>query len=114
MKASHGLLVYAKIMLAIFAGLAVFSLLAMARSFYRPLDPTPEKVATFKKLILLNSWILFAAVGGAVWALATRKYYMLIASAILFSFVLPPIVQYVRMSLALKKLPPSGDSRSVR
>jgi membrane associated rhomboid family serine protease len=99
-------------MLAIFIGLAAFSLVAMVRSFYRPLDPTPEKVARLKKSLLLNSWVMFAAVGVAIQARVSKEYYLLGASAILFSFVLPLIVHYFRLKTALRARSIPKDSSS--
>jgi membrane associated rhomboid family serine protease len=112
MSASPELVVFAKVMLAIFIGLAAFSLVAMVRSFYRPLDPTPEKVARLKKSLLLNSWVMFAAVGGAIQALVSKEYYLLGASALLFSFVLPLIVHYFRLKTALRARLMPKDSGS--
>jgi hypothetical protein len=100
-KASPELMVFARVMLAIFVCLSIWSLVAMVRSFYRPLDATPEKLAAFKKSLLLSSWIMFAAVASAINALVSKQYYLLGASAILFSFVLPLLVQYLRLKRAL-------------
>jgi membrane associated rhomboid family serine protease len=112
MKTSHELVGYARMMLSIFAGLAVFSLVAMLRSFYRPVDPTPETVARLRKLLLLNSWVMFAAVGGAIQAFVSKEYYLLGASALLFSFVLPVIVHYVRLKTAFRARSTPKDSGS--
>lgn len=103
MKASHELMVFARVMLAIFVSLAIWSLVAMVRSFYRPLDATPEKLAAFKKSLLLSSWIMLAAASVAINALVSKQYYLLGASAILFSFVLPLLVQYLRLRRALTR-----------
>ena len=102
MQASHGLMVYAKVMLTVFIGLGIFALAMMVRSFFRPLEPTPDKLAATKKSLLVSSWVLFAAIAGAINALASKQYYLLGASALLFSFVLPLIVQYMRLKAALK------------
>jgi hypothetical protein len=86
MQASHGLMVYAKVMLAIFIGLGIFSLAAMVRSFFRPLEATPEKLAAGKKSLMLCSWILVAAFASAVRAVSSKQYYYLLgASALLFT-----------------------------
>jgi hypothetical protein len=95
-------MVYAKVMLAIFIGLGIFSLTALFRSFFRPLEPTPKKLAATKKAFLVSSWILFAALANAVRAVISEQYYLLGASALLFSFVLPLIVQYLRLRAALR------------
>lgn len=89
-------------MLGIFIGLGVFSLVAMARSFYRPLDPTPEKANAVKKALMLNCWVLFAAFAVAINAMISQQYYLLGVSALLLSFVLPVIVHYVRLKKALR------------
>ena len=103
MKASPELMTFAKVMLAISVGLSMWSLLAIVRSFYRPLDATPEKLATFRKALLLNRWVVFGAVAVAINALVSKQFYLLGASAILFSFVLPVLVQYVRLKRALRR-----------
>jgi hypothetical protein len=100
-------MVFARVMLAIFIGLSIWSLVNVVRSFYRPLDATPEKLAAFKKSLLLSSWIMLAAVATAINALVSKQYYLLGASAILISFVLPLLAQYVRLKRAL-----SGHRRS--
>ncbi len=92
-------------MLGIFIALGVSSLAAMACSFYRPLDPTPEKVRALKRVLTLNCWILFAAVAVAINAIVSKEYYLLGASALLFTFVLPVIVHYIRLRNALRTLP---------
>lgn len=102
MEASHGFMVYAKVMLVIFIGLGIFSLALMVRSFFRSLAPTPKKLAATKKALVLSSWILFAAFASAINALNSKQYFLLGASALLFSFVLPLIVQYTRLKAALK------------
>ena len=88
-------------MLTIFIGLGVFSVVAMVRSFYRPLEATPEKLASTKKALLFSSWVMFAAVASAIEALVRGEYYLLGASAIVFSFVLPLWVHYFRLKAAL-------------
>lgn len=100
-KATPELMAFAKGMLALFVGLSIWSLSAMVRSFYRPLDATPEKLAASKKAVLLSSWVALAAVATATNALLSKQYYLLGASAILFSFVLPLLVHYVRLKRAL-------------
>lgn len=101
MKASHELMVFARVMLAIFVSLGIWSLVAMVRSFYRPLDATPEKLAALRKSLLFSSWIMFAAIATAINALVSKQYYLIGASALLFSFVLPLLVQYLRLKRAL-------------
>lgn len=89
-------------MLAIFIALGIFSLAMMVRSFFRPLEPTPQKLAATKKSLVLTGWIVFPALGIAINALASKQYYLLGASAILFSFVLPLVVQYSRLKAPMK------------
>jgi hypothetical protein len=110
MKANPELMLFAKIMLAIFLALGTFSLVLTIRSFYRPLDATHENATKFKKLLQLNWWIMFAAVGSAIHAVASEEYYMLGGSALLFSFVLPILVQYIRMKKALRKANPRNQT----
>jgi hypothetical protein len=102
MQASHGFMVYAKVMLAVFIGLGIYSLAVTFRSFFRPLEPSAEKLAATKKALLLSSWVLFAACASALRAVMLEEYYLLGASALLFSFVLPLIVQYMRVRAALR------------
>jgi hypothetical protein len=99
------MVLYARAMLALFVALGVFSLVAMVRSFYRPLDPTPEKVASVKKALTLNSWVLVAAAAGAINAIASKQYYLLGAAALLLTFVLPVIVHYIRLRKASRTHP---------
>ncbi|MGB8010371.1 MAG: hypothetical protein WCF68_02060 [Terriglobales bacterium] len=96
---------HARAMLAFFVALGVFSLVAMVRSFYRPLDPTPEKMASIRKSLALNSWVLLAAAAVAINAIASEQYYLLWAAALLFTFVLPVIVHYIRLRKALRTHP---------
>ena len=113
MTASPELMAFAKVMLAIFVGLSIWSLLAMVRSFYRPLDATPEKLAASRKALLLSSWVMLAAVGNAINALASKQYYLFGASALLFSLVLPLFVQYVRLKRGLRRQQMPSDPGSV-
>ncbi len=105
MQPVHGLVLYAKVMLGVFIALGLYSLTAMVRSFYRPLDPTPEKAKALKKALMLNCWVLFAAVAIAINAMISKQYYLLGVSALLFTFVLPVIVHYVRLKKALRPQP---------
>jgi hypothetical protein len=89
-------------MLAIFVGLGVYSLIALIRSFYRPLDPTAEKLTAFKRTLIGSSWVWLAAVASAINALVSKEYYLLGASAILFSYVLPILVHYLRLKAAMR------------
>src|ERR1700756_3228596 len=104
---------FAKLMLAIFVGLSLWSLFAMVRSFYRPLEATPEKLAACRKAILLSSWVTLAAVGSAINAIASKQYYLLGASAMLSSLVLPLFVQYVRLKRGLRTQQMPSDRGSV-
>ena len=102
MKASPELMMFAKVMLAIFIGLSIWSVFAMVRSFYRPLQATPEKLAATRKALFLNSWVMLAAGSVAIHAIATKQYFLLGAAAMLFSFALPLFVHYVRLKTALR------------
>jgi membrane associated rhomboid family serine protease len=98
-------MIYAKIVLAVLIGLGVWSIAVTVRSFFRPLNPTPQKLAATKKSLMLSAWVLFAAFANAVRALTTGQYYLLGASALLFSFVMPLIVHFMRLKAAMKSLP---------
>lgn len=101
MKASPELMLVAKVMLGVFTALAAFSIVSLIRSFLRPLDATPEKLAATKKVLVLNGWILFSAIGVTVHGVVSGQYYLLAAAALLFSFVAPVVVQYFRLRAAL-------------
>ena len=92
----------AKVMLAIYIGLALLGIVMTIRALYRPLNATPEKLAAMKRILIMYSRLLFGALGIAVYALATKKYYLLPGSAIFACIVLPILVQYVRLKTALK------------
>jgi hypothetical protein len=109
--ASNELVVFARVMLAIFAGLSIWSLINTVRLFYRPLNATPAKLAAFKKRLSLSSWVILAAVATATNAIVSKQDYLLGASAILISFVLPLVVQYVRLKRALGRHPGSSNPR---
>ena len=111
MKASTDVLLFAKAMLAFYIGLGILTLILTIRSFTRPLDATPEKLTQFKKLDPSYSGIVLGALGTAVYAVVSKQYYLLGASALLFSFVLPVILQYIRLRLALRRvLQPSAPA----
>jgi len=104
---------FAKVMLAIFVGLSIWSLFALVRSFYRPIEATLEKLAACRKALLLNSWVMLAAVSVAINAIASKQYYLLGGSALLFSFVLPLFVQYVRLKRGFRRQQMPSDGGSV-
>jgi hypothetical protein len=102
MQASHCLIVLTKFMVTIFVGLGICSLTLMFRSLSRPLAPTPEKLATMKKLLPLSTRFLLGSFAIAAFAVISKQYYLLAASALLFSLVLPLIVHYMRLKAALR------------
>lgn len=92
----------AKIMLGVFGGLGVLSLAMTVRLLQRPAEPNPAKLVATKRSLLLSSWIMVAVVGNTIAAVRNREYYLLWASGLLFSYILPLIVQYFRIRAALK------------
>ena len=95
-------MMFAKIMLLFFVVLAIYSVVISIRSCVRPIEATQEKLHALRKSLLLSSWVLVAACANAIHALTTGQHYLLLVSLLLFSFVLPLIVQYVRVKAALK------------
>jgi hypothetical protein len=102
MKASPELLVYAKVMLGIFVALGIFSVVMTARLFLRAPEANPTKLAAAKRSLLFSSWLAIPIIGNAIRALATREYWLLLVSALLFSYVLPVLVLFLRTRSALK------------
>jgi hypothetical protein len=97
------LLIVAKIMLAVFTGLGIWSLAMTVQTIRKKAEPDPKKLAAAKRSLLLCSWVVFAAIAGAINAVSSRQYYLLFASALLFSYVLPLIALYVKTNLAIKR-----------
>ena len=91
----------AKAMIAIYVGLALFAVVLLIRSFYRPLNATPEKLAAVKRVLRIVWRLLFGAVAMAVYALVSRQYYLLFASAFFLALVLPILVHYRRLKSAV-------------
>jgi hypothetical protein len=56
-----------------------------------------RKLAATRRVLLLNSWIFLVAIGISVQAFVSGNYYLLIAGAILLTFVAPIAVQYLRL-----------------
>lgn len=90
------------IIIAFWIVLSLVSLSILVWSFLKPLNANTEKLAATKRLLLFNGWIPLAAVGISIQALLSRNYFLLFAGMILFTFVLPILVQYLRLKRALK------------
>ncbi|HTS08403.1 MAG TPA: hypothetical protein VMP68_22725 [Candidatus Eisenbacteria bacterium] len=108
MKTSPELVVFAKVMLGIFGALGIFAIGMTVRLFMRPPEPSTVKLAATKRTLMLSSWLVIPIVGNAVKALTTREYWLLLVSALLFSYVLPVLVQFLRIRTALKSTPPTA------
>lgn len=91
----------AKAMIAICVGIALFAIAVLIRSFYRPLNATPQKLAAMKRVLPIVWRLLFGAIAMMVYALVTRQYYLLFASAFFLALVLPIFVHYRRLKSAL-------------
>jgi len=102
------LLIFAKFMLAVFTGLGIWSLVITVRTIRRKAEPDPNRLAAAKRSLLLSPWVMFAAVAGAINAVSSHQYYLLFASALLFSYVLPLITLYVKTNSAIKKQGSAG------
>jgi hypothetical protein len=112
MQATDSYVVLAKFMLAIFIGLAIASLVALVRYLSKPIQASKEKLTAARKSMMYGSWVLFAACANAIRALVFRQYYLLFASALLFSVVLPVIIHYCRLRAALRTS--SGEDVTAR
>ena len=102
MKASPELMVYAKVMLGVFIALGIYSVVMAARLFLRAPEASTAKLATAKRSLVLSSWLAIPIVGNAIRALATREYWLLLVSLLLFSYTLPVLVLFLRTRSALK------------
>lgn len=101
-------MVYAKVMLGIFTVLAISSVVMTIRLLLRKPEPSPTKLASAKRSLLFSSWILIPVVGNAVRAVVAREYWLLFVSGLLFSYILPLVVLYLRTRAALKHASPPG------
>lgn len=91
-------------MLVFYVGLALWAIVATFRSVRRPLDTSLESVAAAEKMMRFCWKFLFGAVAAAMYALVSGKYYLLFASLFFFCIVLPMLVQYLRLKIALKNV----------
>jgi hypothetical protein len=107
MKASPGLMLYAKVMLGVFVALGVFSIVMTVRLFLRPPDVTAAKLAAAKRSLIFSSWLAIPILGNAIRALVTRDYWLLSVSALLFSYILPILVLFLRRRAAVRSTTPS-------
>lgn len=96
------LVVFAEIMLGIFGGLGIFAIVMTLRLFMRPAEPSAVKLAATKRTLMLSSWLLIPIVGNAIRALTTREYWLLLVSVMLFSYILPVLVLFLRTRAAIK------------
>jgi hypothetical protein len=107
MNANLELVVYAKVMLGIFGGLGILSVVVTVRLSRRPPEPSAVKLAAAKRTLMLSSWVAIPIIGNAVRALATREYWLLLVSALLVSYVIPVFVLFFRTRAALKSTIPT-------
>jgi hypothetical protein len=107
MKASPELMLYAKMMLGVFGALGIFSVVMTVRLFLRPPEANTAKLATAKRTLIFSSWLVIPILGNAIRALATREYWLLFVSALLFSYILPILVLFLRTRAAVKAATPT-------
>ena len=100
-------MLYAKVMLGVFVALGIFSVVMTVRLFLQPPEGTPAKLATAKRNLILSSWLAIPILGNAIQALATREYWLLFVSALLFSYILPILVLFLRRRAAVKSVTPT-------
>jgi len=106
MKAGPALLLYAKVMLGIFIALGIFAIVMTVRLFLRAPEASATKLAATKRSLIFSSWLAIPIIGNAIRALVTREYWLLLASALLFSYILPVLVGFLRTRSALKSVMP--------
>ena len=107
-KASPELMVYAKVMLGIFIALGIFSVLMTARLVLRAPEANAARLAAAKRSLMFSSWLAIPILGTAIRALATREYSFLLVSVLLFSYILPVLVLFLRTRSALKSAKPNS------
>ncbi|HTK95949.1 MAG TPA: hypothetical protein VL382_09970 [Terriglobales bacterium] len=93
----------AKVMLVIYVALGVGSIVLLVRSFYKPLDATPEKAAALKKVFWVGSRFVIGGAAMGIYAVFSKQYYLLAAAALLASLGAPIVVQYLRVKSALNR-----------
>jgi len=103
MSAGPALVIYAKVMLSIFVGLGIFSVVMTVRVLLRKSEPNPAQLAAAKRTLLSSSWILIPVVGTAVNVFVTHEYWFLLVSGLLFSYLLPVLALYLRTRAAFKQ-----------
>jgi hypothetical protein len=92
------------VLMSIWITLSLVSLAILVRSLVIPANATSERLAATRRVLLLNSWIFLVAIGISVQAFVSGNYYLLIAGAILLTFVAPIAVQYLRLKKAMSRL----------
>jgi hypothetical protein len=107
MKASPELMLYAKVMLGVFVALGIFSVVMTVRLFLRPPEASTAKLATAKRRLIFSSWLAVPILGNEIRALGTREYGLIFPSALLCSYILPILVQFLRTRAAVKAATPT-------
>jgi len=100
-------MLYAKVMLGVFGALGIFSLVMTVRLFLRPPEANTAKLTAAKRSLIFSSWLAIPILGNAIRALATREYWLLFVSALLFSYILPVLVLFLRTRAAVKSATPT-------
>jgi hypothetical protein len=95
-------------MLAGFTGLGIWSLVITVRTLRGRTEPDTKKLAAAKRALVLGSWVGFAAIATALNAVLSHQYYLLFASALLFTYYLPLIALYFKTYSAIKSARLSG------
>ena len=95
--------VAAEVMLTVFAALSAWSLLLTIRQLRRKAEPDPKKLAAARRSLKICTRIMFGAIAGAIYAIWSHEYLLLIAAGMLFSLAMPVLVLYAKTWSALRK-----------
>jgi hypothetical protein len=72
--ASPQLVTVARVMLVIYVALGAWSIVLLVRSFYRPLNPTPEKASALKKVLLPGAALMIGGTLMGIHAMLSKQY----------------------------------------
>ena len=107
-RASHELMLYAKVILGVFIALGIISVVMTARLFLRAPEANATKLAAAKRSLIFSSWLAIPIIGNGIRAFVTREYWLLLVSVLLFSYILPVLVLFFRIRSAVKSATPNG------
>ena len=101
-------MIFATFMGAVFTGLGILAIVKTVQTLRKDAEPDTKKLAAAKRGLLLSSWVLLPAVGGAINAISSRQYYLLFASVFFLSLVAPLFAFYFKTKSAIKNAKLSG------